>query len=224
MSANCAGCYNKVQSLVDNVNHIGAGIITLQETHFTQKGRLNSKFCDFEIFEAIRKKQKGGTLVAAHKSLDPILIEEYSEDFELILIEVKIGGRDIRIMSGYGPQENWTVAERMPFFKALEEEIIKASSNEKAIYIQMYANSKLGPTIIKGDPHVQSENGKLLAGIIVRNALHVINNSKKCIGRITRKRITKKKKEESIIDFVLACEDMAEMIEELVIDEDKQHV
>ena len=224
MSANCAGCYNKVQSLVDNVNHIGAGIITLQETHFTQKGRLNSKFCDFEIFEAIRKKQKGGTLVAAHKSLDPILIEEYSEDFELIVMEVKIGGRDIRIVSGYGPQENWTVAERMPFFKALEEEIIKAASNEKAIYIQMDTNSKLGPTIIKGDPHVQSENGKLLAGIIDRNALHVINNSKECIGRITRKRITKKKKEESIIDFVLACEDMAEMIEELVIDEDKQHV
>ena len=102
-SANCAGCQNIIQSLVDNVNHIGAGIFTLQETHYKRKGRLNDKFSDFEMFEAIRKKQKGGTLIGAHKSLDPILIEEYSEDFELLVIEVKIGGMDIRIISGYGP-------------------------------------------------------------------------------------------------------------------------
>ena len=38
-SANCAGCGKKVQSLVDNVNHLGAGIIILQETHL--KERLN---------------------------------------------------------------------------------------------------------------------------------------------------------------------------------------
>ena len=57
-SANCAGCANKVISLLDNVNHLGAGIITLQETHFKRKGKLNRKLEDFEIFEAIRKKQK----------------------------------------------------------------------------------------------------------------------------------------------------------------------
>ena len=103
----CAECYNKIQSLVDNVKHIGAGIFTLQETHFKRKGRLNDKFNEFEIFEAIRKKQKGGTLIEAHKSLDPILIEEYSEDFELLVIEVKVDGKEIRIISGYGLQENW---------------------------------------------------------------------------------------------------------------------
>ena len=175
-SANCAGCQNKTQSLIDNVNHLGAGIFTLQETHFKRKGRLNDKFSEFEIFEAIRKKQKGGTIIGAHKSLDPILIEEYSEDFELLVIEIKIGGRDIRVISGYGPQENWIKEDRIPFFKALEEEIIKAKSNEKAVYIQMDANCKLGPNIIKGDPHAQSDNGKILAGILERNELYVINS------------------------------------------------
>ena len=57
-SANCAGCYNKTQSLVDNVSHLGAGIFTLQETHFKSKGKLNNKFSDFEVFEAIRPKLK----------------------------------------------------------------------------------------------------------------------------------------------------------------------
>ena len=133
-SANCAGCANKVQSLINNVNHIGAAIFTLQETHFKRKGRLNSKFDDFQIFESIRNKQKGGTLIGVHKSLSPILIEEYSEEFELLVVEIQLGGEDIIIISGYGPQENWRLEERAPFFSALEEEIVKAKTSDKAIY------------------------------------------------------------------------------------------
>ena len=133
-SANSAGCANKVQSLINNVNHIGAAIFTLQETHFKRKGRLNSKFADFQIFESIRNKQKGGTLIGVHKSLSPILIEEYSEEFELLVVEIQLGGEDIIIISGYGPQENWRLEERAPFFSALEEEIVKAKTSDKAIY------------------------------------------------------------------------------------------
>ena len=93
------------------------------------------------------------------------------------------------------------------------------------IYKYMDANSKLGPEFIKGDPHKQSENHKILADIIKRNALIVMNgSSKKCKGKITRSRITKKVKEESIIDFVIVCEDMEESIRELVVDEERNHV
>ena len=102
-SANGAGVVTKIQSLLNNITELGAGLITLQETHFARKGKLNGKICDFEIFEAIRKKQKGGTLIGAHRSLDPVLIEEYSEDFELLVVEVRIGTKDVRIISGYGP-------------------------------------------------------------------------------------------------------------------------
>ena len=111
------------------------------------------KICDFEFFEAIRKKDKGGTLIGAHKSLDPVLIEEYSDNFELIVVEVNMGGQSVRVISGYGPQENWRIEEKMPFFRALEEEVKKAQLNGKLIYIQMDANSKLGPELIEGDPH-----------------------------------------------------------------------
>jgi hypothetical protein len=224
-SANGAGCINKIQSIVDNIKHTGAGILTLQETHFTRKGKLNNKITDFEFFEAIRKKAKGGTLIGVHKSLEPILIEEYSEDFELVVVEVKLGNKDIRVMSGYGPQENWSIEERIPFFRALEEEIVKAKLNGKLVYIQMDANSKLGPDIIEGDPHEQSGNGKILAEIVNRHNLTVVNSVKeKCTGKITRRRITNKVKEESIIDFVITCDEMADMIEELVIDEEKKFV
>ena len=50
---NCAGCNNKIESLVDNVKHLGAGIFTIQETHFKRKGKINTQFPDFEIFESI---------------------------------------------------------------------------------------------------------------------------------------------------------------------------
>ena len=101
------------------MTEIGAGIITLQETHFRRKGRLNDKLGDFEIFEAIRKKQKGGTLIAVHKGLDPVLIQEFSEDFELLVVEVNLGDKEVRVISGYGPQENWRLEDKLPFFRAL---------------------------------------------------------------------------------------------------------
>ena len=48
-----------------------------------------------------------------------------------------MGGKDVRIMTGYGPQENWTHEEKMPFFRSLEQEIIKAKLHGKLIFIQM---------------------------------------------------------------------------------------
>ena len=52
-----------------------------------------------------------------------------------------------------------------------------------------------------------------------------MNSSKrKCKGKITRRRITTKVKEESIIDFVIVCQEMEDIINNMVIDEDKNHV
>ena len=199
--------------------------MTLQETHFAKKGKLNEHLPDYEVFEAIRNKTKGGTMIAVHKSMKPILIEEYSEEFELLVVEVKMENKKVRIMSGYGPQENWKREERMPFFSTLEEEIKKAKLSEKGIIIQMDANSKLGPNTIKGDPHNESENGKILNDIIRRNALCVINgDEEKCVGKITRRRSTGIVSEESIIDFVITCENIADIVTKMEIDEERKHV
>ena len=93
------------------------------------------------------------------------------------------------------------------------------------MYIQVDANSKLDPDLIKGDPYEKSDKGRLLEGIIKKNALIVMNNSEqKCKGKITRKRIIKHLREESIIDFVIVCEIMEDMISEVVIDEDRHNI
>ena len=190
--------------------------------HFKKKDSL--KIENFEVFEAIRNKQGGGTVIGVHKALAPVLIEEYSEDFELLVVEVKINNKEIRIITGYGPQETWPENERMPFFQALEKEIIKAELNGKSMFIEMDSNSKLGPEIISHDPHEQSPNGKILAGIISRHGLIVANSLKdKCKGLITRRRETINSVEESIIDHVIISEDLENEMDSIRIDEEKNN-
>ena len=60
-------------------------------------------------------------------------------------------------MTGYGPQESWPINARMPFFLALEEEVAKADLAGKSVIIQLDANSKLGPDLVPGDKHQQSD-------------------------------------------------------------------
>ena len=222
ISANAAQLKGKISSFKSELKKANAGIFTMQESHYVTKGKL--KIEDFQIFEAIRRKAKGGTIIGAHKGLNPCLIEEYDNDFELLVIEIKLTNKEIRIISGYGPQENWSENERMPFFLALEQEIIKAEIAGKSVIIEMDANSKLGPNIIPGDMHSQSENGKILADIIQRHNLIVGNGLSKCKGLVTRKRVTKNGIEESIIDFVLISNDLKDDLESILIDDEREHV
>ena len=221
-SANSEGLKPKIESLKHEIKSLNAAIFTIQETHHSRKGML--KIDNYEIFEAIRKKYNGGTILGVNKALNPLLIKDYNEDFELIVVEVKIRNKEIRIITGYGPQENWNETERLPFFLALEEEIIKAELQGTSIIIEMDSNSKLGPDIIPNDPHQQTSNGKLLAGIIERHGLVVANSlNAVCVGKITRRRITVKSTEESIIDHIIISTDLVKELESVFIDEDGQH-
>ena len=222
-STNAAGLVNgKIDSLKSEVINTGANLVTVQETHFRKKGKL--KLPDFISFEAIRTKKGGGTLIAAHVDLNPKLIVEYSDDFELLVVEIETKERTIRIISGYGPQENLEEDKRVPFFLALETEVEKAELQGKSIVIELDANSKLGHKYIPKDPHMISPNGVLLAGVIDRHALIVANGSDKSIGNITRKRTTKYRVEESVIDVVLLSHDMMKHFVSFHVDEDKKHV
>ena len=163
-------------------------------------------------------------MVAIHEDLNPKLIEEYSDEFELLVVETDTKEKSIRVISGYGPQENLDEEKRLTFFLALEVEIEKAELAGKSVIIEMDANSKLGEKYIKGDPHKMSPNGALLAGIIERHGLVVGNGSDKCKGTITRKRVTKDHTEESVIDLVLFSSDLNKHLAGILVDEKRNHV
>ena len=115
-------------------------------------------------------------MLCVHVSHQPVLISEYCDKFEMIVVEIKVSNQDIRIIAAYGPQENLDVDERMPFFATLEQEIVSANMSNKSIMVQMDANSKLRSSIVPKDGHNQTANGTTLADIIARNALVVVNS------------------------------------------------
>ena len=83
------------------------------------------------------------------------------------------------------------------------------------------ANAKLGQDLIVGDPHTISDNGKLLAEMIDRKNLFIVNSSNKCEGGpITRYRdlTNKENSEASCIDFIIVSMDLAKELDSALID------
>ena len=79
--------------------------------------------------------------------------------------------------------------------------------------LAMDANSKLGDKIVPNNPKPQSEKGEILAGIITRHAMYMINVlTSKHKGLITRERNTIRGIERGVIDFVILSNDLVEHI------------
>ena len=223
-STNGAGVVNgKAASLRSEVLATNANIVTIQETHCLRKGRIQMPQ-GFVVFESIRKAKHGGTMCAIREELNPKLIEEYHDTFELLVVEVEVSKKSIRVITGCGPQENWEECKRRSFFIALEAEIVKSELVGKSVIIEMDANSKLGPNYIPNDPHMMSPNGKILIDIIERHALIVANGTDKCSGLITRQRSTSKRTEQSCIDLLMFSSDLQNSFESLLIDEARIYV
>ena len=224
LTLNAAGLKHKKEDLINKVMHFKSSIFSVQETHFVKKGRF--KLEKYIIFEAIRKsKERGGSMLGVHVDLQPVLVKEYSDEFELIVVEVITGNTKIRIMTGYGPQESWEEAKRIVFFEALETEVASAELDGRSVIISMDANSKLGPMYVVKDPHEQSKNGKILADILDRHALVVVNGLQdKCVGVITRQRCTESGIEKSVIDFVVVSSDLVKHIDYMHVDDARENV
>ena len=222
LSTNASDMKYKESDLKEKVKFFNSSIFAVQETHYKQKGKF--KMQDYQIFESIRKnKDQGGSMLGIHMGLQPVLISEYSDSFELLVVEIVTGNQSIRVMTGYGPQENWEDKERMPFYTALETEIAPAELQGKSVIISLDANAKLGPTYIPNNPKDMSKNGKVLSAILERHALSVANGLKeKCL--ITRERSTVNGIEQSVIDFVIVSCDLVKHIEYIHIDEKQIHV
>ena len=91
-------------------------------------------------------------LTAVDQNLSPLLISTGSEDIECIIVQVKIGERNIRIFNCYGPQEICQAQRNTKdqqhsvnqFWIELEKEVIKAQDEGCLVLIEMDANAKLG--------------------------------------------------------------------------------
>ena len=171
------------------------------------------------------KKVEGVSLLllAADEDLNPVLVSEVNDDIETITIQIDIGNRNLRIINGYGPQEDDKIEDIMNFWQEIETEVINAKDNNCMVIIQLDANAKVGKKIIKSDPNNTSNNGKILIDFIKRQNLTLVNAMELCTGTITRQRIAGNNLEKSVLDYIIVCEEMSENVAEMSIDEDRIH-
>ena len=118
-------------------------------------------------------------------------------------IQADVENRKLRIINGYGPQEDENSEDIMNFWQEMETEIVNAKDNNCMIVIQLDANAKVGKNVIKDDPNHTSNNGKILIDIIKRQNLTLVNAMDLCIGTITRQRVAANNLEKSVLDYIL---------------------
>ena len=220
MGNNCFGLKAKKQSLFQAIKAFNfPSFITLQETKLRKSGSI--KINEYQIFEKVRPSFGGGLLTAVKQSLNPVLISPCNEEADILVVQCLANEMKNRVINGYGPQEGEQLANRLNFWSSLEQEIIAAKDAKCAIMIQLDANAKVGNMVIPGDPHVISENGKLLLDMIHRENLFIQNISPMCIGLITRQRITNISEEKSILDYLITCDMLNGYLEKMLIDDDQ---
>ena len=179
---------------------------------------------EYQNFEKVRtNKNGGGLLTSVIDDLNPVLISTAKDDIEIITVEADLGTEKIRIINGYGPQEDDDPQQVLGFWQEFEAQILQAKDENCHIMIQMDANAKVGSQIIRQDPHNMSHNGKLLFDIIERQNLIIANALDICEGTITRERVFENKTERSVIDFLIICENLKKYLLEMWIDEKKVH-
>ena len=186
---NSNGLKAKMNSLKANVEYFERpSCITLQETKLRQSNVI--KIDGYKVFEKMRNGFGGGLLTAVIDELEPVLISNGDEETEILVVQVRVGDQNVRIINSYGPQEDEEIGRKLSFWHTLEKEIISAKDQNCFILVQMDANAKVGVEVLKSDPNKQSENGKLLMDLLMRQNLSLLNGSDRCNGSITRHRRT----------------------------------
>ena len=146
----------------------------------------------------------GGLLTAIEANLSPVLVS--SSENEILVVQVKVGHLNVRIINCYGPQEDNPTNNIHDFWLNVEKEIIDAKNENCCVLIQCDANAKLGNANIENDPNKMSNNGQILLDILSRNNLFVLNSDVMCKGTITRHRKTQKSDEKSVLDYIIVCD------------------
>ena len=137
-------------------------------------------------------------------------------------MQVVLGKLAVRIIVGYGPQENSLKEKKEHFWEFIEEEAVRADQEGQGLIIQMDGNLHAGPDFIKDDPNQQNQNGKLFLQFLERNPfLFVANKLDICKGLITRQREVLGKTEKAVLDFFLMNEIMRPFLSNIIIDEER---
>lgn len=190
----------------------------LSETQL--KSNTGVHFENYTFFGKNRENKFGGGIgILVRNELKSISAPHYSErDIEILWLSIKRTNRKpLFIGVYYGKQESRTnKAEIEDEMDDLTEEL-KTLTCDGEILLAMDGNGKIG---LLGEE--KSRNGKMLREVFENCEMHVINESEKCCGKITRQ-VPNKPEQNSAIDFVVTSHEIKDQIEKMMIDEDGLH-
>ena len=188
---NSAGIKSKLKSFKTVLDKLKPTIWMIQETKLRANEKISSDFLNsFQVYYLNRQKSHGGGVaLGVHRDLKSILINEGDDDTEVLSVRVFFKELSVRVVTGYGPQENAIKEKKDKFWDFLEREANYADLEGDGLLIQMDGNLHAGSNILKNDPNIQNQNGKLFGQFLDRNPnLIVVNTLEICEGIITRKR------------------------------------
>ena len=179
---------------------------------------------DYQIFYLSRQETQGGGLaLGVNKKPECTFFNEGDDDPEVMSVLVVVGNIPIRIIVGYGVQENASKEKKDKFWDFIEKEVVQAELEDQGLIIQMDGNLHAGGELVKDDPNPQNQNGRLFMQFLQRNpSLTVVNALSICKGLISRQRILESRKEKAVLDFFLVNDKLSPFLKSMIVDEKRE--
>ena len=151
---NSNGIGGKIDSLKHALNSFSPSCIAIQESKLQGKSLTIPGYKSF--FKNRIDNSGGGLITAVDQNLSSVQVSSCEED--ILVVEIDLANRRIRVINIYGPQEPQTASERqkvLEFWQEVEKQVIKSKDDNCLTILQGDANAKLGHLIFPKDPYNQ---------------------------------------------------------------------
>ena len=222
---NAAGINSKIKSFDHVISRLKPHIWMIEETKLKPHEKIRGGCLDhFQVYYLSRQNMQGGGIaIGIDKMLESTMLNSGNDETEIMSVLVVIENISIRIIVAYGVQENASKEKKDRFWEFLEEEVFQAEKENQGVIIQMDGNLHAGKELIKNDPNIQNQNGRLFMQFLQRNSgLVVVNSLNICKGLITRQRRVNTKIERAVLDFFIVNDRLAPFLKSMLVDEEKE--
>ena len=222
---NAAGIKSKTESFNNVLTKLRPHIWMIQETKLKPNEQINCEALNnYQVFYLYRhESQGGGIALGVTKKLESTFVTNGNDDTEVMVALVTVGKISIRVIVGYGVQENASKEKKDAYWDFIEKEIVEAENENQGVIVQMDGNLHAGNYLVKNDPNPQNKNGKIFMQFLQRNkTLSIVNGLDICQGVITRQRILKSRTEKAVLDFFLVNERLRPFLKSMIIDEKRE--
>ena len=114
MCNNVDGVKSKEDSLNSTINIFNKpSCVVLQETKLGAKVKYD--ISDYLVFQRNRNSFGEGLITAVVPELDPFIVSNENEDAEILVVQMKLGTRMIRLINTYAPQDADTLTNCLEF-------------------------------------------------------------------------------------------------------------